>query len=475
MKHTFFILLFFCTPVFSQPLTLSLPEAILLAVRQHPNVQSSQLSYLAQKFSLQVQQWQFAPQYSLQASANYNNSITNGQLYEGTHNYNVQPAASWLSPIGTQTTLTFSNSQTSNYNPGLSLDIMQPLVRGFGSAVVEAALNNAKDSLIISRLSTEGVLRQTVTNVINAYLAVVAAEKNVLIDKQALQRAELSVKQTRLFIQAGHKAGNELVTVQADAASAKTTLENDSNNLLQARYALLAAIGIDPNTPVTFTSLDLAALMQKYHLPTLAETKQWILQNDIQYQIDQITLHGQTQRNSLIANDNSRWQLNFTGNISTGHATGGGDNSGLASLINGINQQKSASLNLIIPIDDQAAKQAVQSAKIALKQAELALMQQKWNKQTTAINGWNSVQSAERALHFAEAAEKLQFKTWQLSYQKYLHGLIDSLQLQSAQFSLVRAQQASLNARINYLRALVTLDQLIGNTLKTWNVRVRLS
>ena len=40
---------------------LSLDEAILLAVRENPNVQNSQLNHVLQKFALEVQQWQFQP------------------------------------------------------------------------------------------------------------------------------------------------------------------------------------------------------------------------------------------------------------------------------------------------------------------------------------------------------------------------------------------------------------------------------
>src|SRR5579872_5877387 len=99
MKKTvffFIFLIYFC--ILSNALavsemgkiTLSLDEAILLAIRSNPNVQSSQLSAVAQKFNLGVAEWEFYPHYSLQASANYNNNTVNGQLYEGTHNYNVQ-------------------------------------------------------------------------------------------------------------------------------------------------------------------------------------------------------------------------------------------------------------------------------------------------------------------------------------------------------------------------------------------------
>src|SRR5205085_2671750 len=140
---------------------------------------------------------------------------------------------------------------------------------------------------------------------------------------------------------------------------------------------------------------------------------------------------------------------------------------------NGIERPQSIGLALQVPIDDQTAKQAILNAKIALKQAELALLQEKWNKETSVINERNNVISAERAFYFAEAAEKLQQRTYQISYQKYLHGLIDGLELQSAQMLFIQAQQISLNTKINYLKSLVNLDFLIGNTLRTWNIKVR--
>jgi len=453
---------------------LSLDEAILLAVRSNPNVQTSRLNDVAQKFNLWVQEWQFLPHYSFQASATSNQGRASGLPRASSHNYNVQPAVTLTTPIGTQFTLSSNNPDTGHYNPGLSLQIIQPLIRGFGQAVVEASLNNARDSDVISRLNIEGTLRSTVTDVINAYLDIVSRERTVIIDEDGMKRAETSVEQTKLFIKAGRKAGNELVTVEANVASAKSQLENDRNNLLQARYALLSAIGIDPNTNVSFTSLDVQQLIQKYHLPTLNNAKKWVLENDIQYQTDEITLHGQRSRDLLVAEDNTRWQLNLSANVSGGAGSGGGYNAGINSVFNGTNQAQGVGLALQIPIDDQQSKQAVVNAKIALKQAKLALCQKKWSIETSAINAWNNVVSAERALRFAEDAERLQEKTYNVSYQKYLHGLIDSLELQSALQSLIQSKQALLSARISYLKALVSLDLLVGNTLKTWKINVRL-
>lgn len=463
------------------PLVLSLNDAILLAVRDNPNVQSSQLSYISQKFNLWVQEWMFHPHYTLQANAmtsRFNDFADRHHHGITAHEYNVQPGVTLLTPIGTQISLSGTVGENGNAHSGLSATITQPLLRGFGRPIVEAALNNARDSEVISCLSVQRVLRTTVTTVIEAYLDVLSAEKTIAIDQAAVKRAEKSVEQTRLYIKGGHKAGNEIITVEANVATAKSQLENDKNNLEQTRYALLTAIGIDPNTKVQFTNLDIDELIDKYYLPSLEETKNLILTNDLQYQIDNITLHGPTCRALLSAEDNTRWQLNFIANGSTsGSRTVNVQNNGQTSVTNNFftgTQAQSVGLNLTVPIDDQLAKQAVVNAKIALKQAELALMQEKWSIQTNAITGWNNVVSAKRALHFAASAEKLQEKTYNVSYQKYLHGLIDSLELQSAQIQLIQSQQALLYSRISYLKALVKLDLLIGHTLKTWNVKVRL-
>lgn len=465
----------FCSNVFAkEPITLSLDEAILLGVRTNPNVESIKLSYVLQKFNLYVANWQFYPHYSLQAAGTVTRTGTPGQPISTSHNYTLTPAVSLLTPIGTSLTLTSTNTKTGHFNPQLQLAITQPLMQGFGRAIVETSLNNARDSEVIARMNIEGTLRQTVTNIINAYLDVISAKQTIKNDEAALDRAKKSVQQTKLYIKAGRKAGNELVTVKANVASAQSTLENDKNALLQSQYALLTAIGVDPNSNIRFVSLKLDDLLRKYHFPPQTQTVNLALENDISYQASIITLNGVTTRAVMTAEDNARWQLNFTLNASTGGGSGGGQSAGFDSLFNGANQTQSANLTLNVPIDNQTLKQAVLSAKVSLKQAKLALEQDKWQKETTAINSWNSVKSAERAKRFAEEAEMLQEKTYQVSYQKYLHGLIDSLELQTAQVQLIQAQQTMLSAQITYLKALVNLDYLVGNTLKTWDVKVRL-
>src|SRR6185437_4532545 len=244
---------------------LSLTETIQLAIRENPNVQRAQLNHVMQKFALEVEQWQFHPHFSLNAEKDTSQTYSvddNGMVT--VNKTGINAGMSWLSPIGSEIKVTSANNISGHYNPGLSLSIMQPLMRGFGRPIVEASLYNAMDSEKISRLGVEETLRSTVTSVINAYLDVISAENALAVDKHALERRRQSVAQTKLFIQAGHKAGVELVTVEADEADAEARIESDKNTLDQARYALLTCIRIDLNTSIQSATVDVPLLIEKY-------------------------------------------------------------------------------------------------------------------------------------------------------------------------------------------------------------------
>ncbi len=478
MYQIFFSALFFLTTfsVFADPPpshVMTMDEAIMLAIRKNPNVLQAKLNDVRQKYALFLAEWEFKPHYTLSAKTTTmrNFSVTDDG-YVTENSTGVDGAVTLLTPYGTKGTLASSVNQTAHFHPSLSLDVIQPLIRGFGKPIVETALFNAKDNRKVSLLNIENTLRNTVTAVINAYLDVISAEKSLKVDEDALERAELSATQTKLFIKSGRKAGVELVAVDADIARAKTNIENDENTLRETRFALLNAIGLDPNSNITFSSIDISWLMKKYHVPMLNDAKILAIDNDIQYQIDQLTFHGALQRNLQEAKDNTRPQLDLIGNLSTG-TSNDDNNSGLKSLVNGINQTSSLTLSLAVPVDDQVAKMALQSAKIAIQEAKIALQQEKWNKETITINSWNSIASAKRASLLAEEAKQLQEQAYQISFQKYSHGLIDSLQLQSALQQLKLSAEALNQASMNYVKALVNFDLLIGNTLKTWDIEVK--
>jgi outer membrane protein TolC len=450
-----------------------LNDAILLAMRENPNVQRQQLSHVSEKYALELAEWKFKPHYFLDATKTTSQQYSTTASGLVTQNTTaINPKVTLKTVYGTDITLNATNNIGNNYNPTVGITVIQPLLKGFGRPIVEAELLNAMDSEKISRLNLEDRLRSTVTNVINAYLDVISAEKTLEIDKNALKRAEKSVEQTKLFIKAGHKAGVELVTVQASVAESDSKIEADKNNLAQARMRLLQEIGLDPDTNIVFSDIDIPTLIKKYSIPVLADAKKLVVEHDVSYQAAQMTYEGATKRSLVIAEDNTRWKLDVTANAATGSSGGGGPNAGINSLVNGMNRTDNVRLDLSIPIDDQAAKIGLANAKIALRQAAIGLKEQKWEEETKAINAWNAIFSAERSLKLSEQAEVLQQKMYNIYEQKYNYGLIDSLELQSTRQQYMTSQQQFVAQQINYLKALVSLDQLIGRTLETWHIQV---
>ena len=462
-----------CQAQTAVPRTLSLNDAILLALRESPTVQRKQLAGIRVKYSLELAQWNFKPHYSITASKQTSqrySATSTGEVTENTTS--ITPQATLNTPFGTQITLGASNSLNQNYHPGVSLTVVQPLVRGFGRPIVEAALQSALENVRINHLQMEETLRTTVTSVINDYLSVVSAEKTLEVDQRALMRSQKSVEQTTLLIKAGRKPGVELVTVEADVANTQARIEGDQNALAQAHAKLLQTIGLDPSANVVFTDISVPNLIKKYRIPPLEDTKKLVVANNVSYQVSQITYEGTTKREVAAAENDMLWKLDLTARAATGNGTGPGQNAGLNSVVNGLNRTDSVSLDLVIPIDDQAAKIRLENAKIALHDAAIGLKQDKWQTETAAIDSWNTVFSAERALKLSEHAEQLQQKAYTVSEQKYNYGLIDSIELQSTRQQFMATQQQFVTQQIAYLKALVALDQLIGRTLQTWNIQV---
>src|SRR5690349_732337 len=62
----------------TKPLELSLDEAILLAVRENPNIQLKQLNYIESKFGVIVAKWKFHPQFQFTAARTLTRTVTAG-------------------------------------------------------------------------------------------------------------------------------------------------------------------------------------------------------------------------------------------------------------------------------------------------------------------------------------------------------------------------------------------------------------
>lgn len=458
-------------PLTGKAQTLSLEEAILLSLRNNPAICQADLNTVLQKFALELQQWQFQPHYSLNAiQTTTRTSNTAAGHFITTTQTGVQPGISLATPYGTEISLSATSNLNGHDGPGMSLQIMQPLLRGFGRDIVESALRDTKDQGRISALNKLQTVRQTVTHVIHAWLEILLLDETLGLDRDMLAEARRSLEQTRLFIKAGKKAGVEAISAQAAVATARATLANDLQAREAARHTLLLAIGLHPDTPLTLKPLNIPALIGRYPVFSKATTRRMALLHNPQYQIDQILLEGSLRRHLRQAEDAARWQLNLLLVASSGNGSESGGHSGFNNLVNGVNQTSSATLSLTVPIDDQSARTAIANSRIAMQQAKIALREEKWRIESDALNLLGNVNSAHEAISLAARAARLQESARKVSQKKYAAGMIDGLELQLAEQQCRTAKQLEASHRVRYLHALAELDLLTGHTLETWHI-----
>ena len=139
---------------------LTLADTLALALRNNSQIRSAELQRIVDKFSLEVARNQFLPQYSFDTSATYSNGTKPF--------YTTNPKVSFQTFYGTTLGVGLEDQVNAGRETAAVVEIIQPLLRGFGPQVTQASYKNALDQEIINRLDVsppnhrvDGINRET--------------------------------------------------------------------------------------------------------------------------------------------------------------------------------------------------------------------------------------------------------------------------------------------------------------------------
>lgn len=458
-------------------LHLTLRESVLLSLRMNPTIESAQLQRVIDKFSVALAYNQFEFQYSLNGTGNATQSVSGGPPINLTRSFNMIPGISKLTTYGTQYTLlmnnpvNFSSGTGSNYlyNPSLNLTVSHPIIQGSGEMVVTAALDQALITNEQAKLNLKNTLITQVTLIIQDYLAVVSAENNLIIDKNALVAAEKTVKQNKVLIKIGFMAPSENVQAMTAVATQKLQIAQDTNTLVLAKLTLLKDIGLPSTTQVT---IDKNIQTNNIKYPKGEEAKRILFANNISYL--QALLSIQSSKLALIlAEDQQRWVLNMTGNIVQGAGSGIGPNGGLPSIFNGLNNSRSLGLQLTVPIDNLALQQTLVNAKISYSQLKLNTQQLKLTLEVALIGYLENLEILYQQIELAKESEALAKQSYLDSAKKASFGQASMFEVTTLQNSYVSSQLQTVSSEINYLLNVANYQQNLGISLDVWDIKIK--
>ncbi|MBA2655347.1 MAG: TolC family protein [Gammaproteobacteria bacterium] len=446
------------------PKYLSLQDAIALALRNNPQIRSAELQRTVDRFTLEVARNQFLPQYSFDASATYSNGT---KPY-----YSTNPKTTWETPYGTMIGLGLADQVNRGRETAAFVEVTQPLLRGGGPRVVQAAYLSTFQQELINRLNLQDTIMATVTHVVQEYYKLVQDYNHLQIAQSTLVEALKTLHATNLRIKAGKLAGTEIIQQETQIATLRMSLIRENNLFSQDYRSLLILLGLDPRSDL---KIDTHIKIRPNPLPSPSEAIEIALCNNIEYQRSLLKLK-QLELALLVAKNEQQWKLDLVGraqqelirnkdfatiNIDKLDAIGNDKPGGDRTLV----------VNLNIPIHDVTRKQTIVRARIALRQFNIELETQRRQLIAAVMNSLQNLQTQLTQIQLASDAMNYSQKSVEIAQKKFMYGRSTMFEVTSLQRTYMLQQLALVSEKISYVDNEVLFQSLLGITLEKWCIK----
>lgn len=463
---------------------LTLDQVIQLVLQQNRDLKNAALDRIIQQQQLRTAESKFNPRWTPAAGVNLTHSLSPGRSVSGfnrrsetsqetalstpnlglgqlytldrrtTLNRTVQLSGDLLTRIGTRFFLTVEPLNPQTFN----LTINQPLLRGFGRSVNEASVQTARLIDRKNQLALRQTLIDKITETISAYRGLIRDQETVRIQERSLVSKQRQYEVIQALVQAGRRPKVDLVEAEQTIATTKRQLLQAQNALAQSNTNLLKLIDTSETFQVQVAPNSIEQLVRKMQpnldnltIAAALETAYLHRPDYLQAKVDI-----ETERlNLLVAEDNRRWQLDIQSNTSLGPTS-----------------QISTGLVLSRTFGDANLTTAVVERQVGIQknQNRLAQLTERIRQEITdelrnMRSGWQQIQAAEKARQFAE-------QQLEIAREKFKRGIGNTtiFEVLRKEDDVVDARNSELNARIDLLAAIVAFDQVLGTTLKTWDI-----
>lgn len=473
---------------------LSMQECILIALAENLDIQVTGYEPLKAEEAIFASRGEFDPVLSGRAIFNRANqsqnqqvvafggissvesyaTVTNGTLAGRLH-YGTQYSVSWDME---KTESTFSNF-IEEYSGSLTLQLTQPVLRGFGQKYNKVRINIAKNSKIATEAQLRLTVLTTVSEVIKAYWDLVGAMENLKVRSEALDNAErlLKVNETRREI--GTAADIEVLQAKAGVAtrqseyiSARQNISDASNvlkNLLNlqddGRFSTALIIPIDRPNPRDPAEFDTSA-----HEEQLIASVDAALEKRPEIAIRQIEID-----NAALEEYRTRKEMMPQLDLVYQYTSGGRDHK-LRETLNGIRERQdyaySYGIQASIPILNRAARGNHQRARLERRQAEVTLEQARQQLMLNVNLAASRVASNAILVQSNQQATRLQIANVAAEEKRLQLGVTTSWQVLQIQQDLTTAQVQELISNIEYEKSLVELQLAEGTLLDNLAIEV---
>lgn len=477
-----------------EKLRLSLDECIRIALSANPDIQIASMEPGKAEADVFSARGEFDPVLQAmgvynrtKASANQQVEVFGGISSIESYTTDVNAGVSGRLTTGTQYTATFViNKEESTFGNfieefqgTLSLQLTQPLLRGFGRDINRTRIMQAQNARQVSEAQFRLSVLNTMSEVVKAYWDLVGSIENLKVQNSALANAErlLTINQKRREI--GTAADLEVLQAKAGVATRNGDLINAQARVLDAGDRLKLLLDLQDDglfskvqvVPIDSPNLEDTTIFDPaVHEEGLDRSVQLALEKRpemsmSELEIDNAVLEVARARNDVLP------QFDLTGSVSAG----GRDHKLRQTLygVRGANDYTySYGFQASVPIMNRAARGAHQRAKITEAQAERRLHQTRQSIMLNVHLAARNVSASRVLVESSGQARRLQEVNVLAEEKKLRLGTTTSFQVLQIQEDLTAAQTQEAQALVAYEKALVDLQLAEGTLLENFGVDV---
>ena len=488
-------------------LTLSLHDAIVLALENNSNIRLQQTAVAASQFPLLTAFSPFDPLIQAYIQVNrYSDpgySELQGVGQSSTATYNSLTQTGFISYTQTFTTGTYINASLTSgknsnnsgfyfynpsYNSTINFTFSQPLLRNAGRFAQTAQIVVARQSLQQSRSSFQAQINEAIYQVVTEYWAVVQARGILDVQQKSVDLAQASYQHDKRALELGALSPLDIYRPQSEVASRHLAVIQSQYTLKQAQEDLRLSIGAEQDPSIASLDLDLTESPEptgNLETPDMAdvlrkalaerpeiEAAQRALANDettIRYAHNQLrpdlSLQGFYQSSGLGGN---QYDLN-TGQL----LSSGGLGSSFSQLGTFGYPGYGGQLTLNLTLRNRAAQAALGTALVSRRHDLYAQRQTQEQITHDVTDAIRTLEEAKITLAASKDAFELTQKSLSADQRKYELGAETNFFVLDSQGRLAQANLDLLQTQINYQVARASVQHATGELLEPYQVQIK--
>jgi outer membrane protein TolC len=345
------------------------------------------------------------------------------------------------------------------------LSLTQSLLRGFGTSVNLASVEQARLDTKTSQYELRGFVEGLVAQIEETYWDYALAEEQIDIVNQSLEIAQRQLDETKERISVGDLAKSDLVAAQAELALRQEDLINAQSALAKTKLNLLRLIN-PPGTNLWDRQIVLQTAPEnpteqldnvETHVALARQMRPELNQAKLLWQRDELEVV--KTRNGLLP------QLDVF--ITLGR-TGYADS--FAKSIDGIRNENNYDITGGIifeyPLLNRSAQAQNIRARVSRDQAHESINNLSQLVEVDVRNAYLEIIHASQQVTATTASRKLQEEKLQIETEKFKVGSSTSLLVAQAQRDFLASRLAEAQAVVNHIKAYIELYRLEGSLLE---------